>query len=154
MTHSIYKRESKFKQAVLFFPRLVFVACYAVGWAILSLAKLIWPGYRWRRVWQRKLDSWQQLRPGFTLLTFVVLAALVMGSFHVATFVASGQRLKGQVLSSADEGLGYLTEAQGLLQNQDVSGAGNRLALALQSFEKSRADLNSNNIVLQSLLDL
>ncbi len=154
MAHAVYKRQSRLKQAVLFIPRVLFTACYGVGWLVLTAAKFVWPGYTWRRHLQNKLDGWQQVRPGFTLLTFVVLAVLVLGSFHIATLVASGQRLKGQVLGSADDGLAHLGEAQGLLQDQDISGANDRLALALQSFEKSRADLNSNNVLLQSLLDL
>jgi hypothetical protein len=154
MAHAIYQRQSKFKKAVLFLQRAVFTVCYSVGWVLLKAAKFLWPGYKWRRYMQNKLESWQQLRPGFTLATFVLLAVIIMGGFQVATLVASGQKLKGQVLGSADLGLSHLTAAQDLLQAQDTNEASARLALAVQSFEQSRADLNSNNVVLQGLLDL
>jgi hypothetical protein len=99
-------------------------------------------------------SSFRQLRPGLTLLTFIILSGLVGGAFQAANLVSSGQQLTGRVLGTADEGLAYISEAQQYFDKQDASGASERFGLALQSFEKSRQELNSNNLALQGLMNL
>lgn len=136
------------KKTIFLLPRLIYEICYQVG---LTLVRT-W--YYARRKLQQKWANRGNLRLNFTLSAFLILAILTVSGFHLATLVVSGQTWKGQVLGEADQGLGHLSEAQQLLQKQDLNGANEQLALALRSFERSRADLNSNNIILQSLLDI
>lgn len=136
------------KKALLFLPRLIYEACYHVGLALMRL----W--YYALRKFALKRGRIGQFRPSFTLVAFGLLIAVASGSFHLASLVASGQDWKGLVMGQTDQGLGHLSEVRTALQNQDMNAASQQLALAWQSFEKSRAELNSNNAVLQSLFDL
>jgi uncharacterized protein DUF4012 len=161
------------KNIILFLPRLFYRVCFAVGWVLVAMVqgwhaiflgttgeiagKTPAPTTGWRHTKRRlgnKLKNLRTLRVGFTLLTFSILVVVVVGSFQAAVLIASGQRIKGQVLGAADQGLGHLGEAQTALQNQDANGANEQLALALQSFDQSRMELNSNNVILQGLLNL
>jgi len=158
------------KKIILFPFRLLYQVSFGVGWLLLSMAqgwreiflgpaksKPVTPTTGWRHRKRRlvnRLQNLRRLRPAFTLISFAVLALIVVGSFQAAALIASGQKLKGQVLGAADQGLAHLGEAQTALQNQDANATNEQLALALQSFDQSRKELNSNNIALQGLLDL
>src|SRR5687768_6889203 len=119
------------KKIILLLPRFLYELCYQVG---LFLVRTWY--YSQRKFWQ-KVRGFRGLRPGFTLVAFIVLAGVISSGFHLASLVASGQDWKGQVLGQADQGLGYLSGAQASLANQDINGANQQLALALRSFEQS-----------------
>ncbi len=137
------------------FFKLIYALCYAAGLFVLAPFRLT--ARKFRRLRDRLRIDRRTLSAGYVksvFATFVFLGLILVGSVYGAQLVASGQRLKGQVLGSADAGLGHWNGAKTALEQQDATAASLRLGQALQSFEQSRKDLNSNNLVLQNLLDL
>jgi Tfp pilus assembly protein PilN len=68
--------------------------------------------------------------------------------------VALGLELKGKVLGSATTGAGHLSEAQKLLQSQDVEAVQNELDKAINSFRQSQEDIRNTGALLDNLLNI
>ncbi len=150
--------------AIMMTPfRIIFQLCYYVGFGLMeivrSFSQLPQAGRQLkfsmhRRRWRSYSVSLNRRQTRLALTTFVLMIGVVSFAIHGALLVASGQKLKGQVLGAADQGLGHLHMAQDALQNQDSTAMSQQLQMALQSFQTSQQDLGSTNILLGSLLEL
>ncbi len=88
------------------------------------------------------------------LLVFSVLLLGGVSFIQTGPMVSYALQIKERVLGVTDSGITSLTEAQQLLQNQQVDLAQNKFLQAFQSFDQSKETLSEAGTILNSLADI
>jgi hypothetical protein len=158
--HSHFEPVSYSKRTGLFGFIIDFLTSffYLVGFAVLTILKLPVTIFKFlinfKEHFQKVAHNIREKKFQKTLAIFTLLVLIAASMVHGLIVVATGQKIKGQVLGESTVGITHLQNAKDSLMSNNPEGAQENFQKALESFKASEKTLNSSSVGLKSLLSV